>query len=284
MKRLNIEIDNQKIVIIIVVITLLLFPIFAFTTGPLRIVLALPFVLFYPGYALLSAFFPGRGDLDGFTRIAFSFGLSIAIVPLIGLILNYTPWGVKLYPVLISTGIFIIVTSAIGWNRQRKLPEADRLHFAFNIHFPDRAEMTKFSTTICVSMVIAILVAIGCFSYVITIPKQGEKFTEFYILQPGGQAEDYPRDISAGQPVYLTVAIVNHEYQPISYRVDIKTRGEIINQLTTGGLNYSQKWEKEINFTPQIPRGKQKVEFYLYANDGAQPYFEDPLYLYINVH
>jgi len=31
--------------------------------------------------------------IDGIERVALSFGLSIAIVPLIGLVLNFTPWG-----------------------------------------------------------------------------------------------------------------------------------------------------------------------------------------------
>jgi len=32
--------------------------------------------------------FPGKDDLDGIERIALSFGLSIAVVPLLGLALN----------------------------------------------------------------------------------------------------------------------------------------------------------------------------------------------------
>jgi len=34
-----------------------------------------------------------EGIDDGIERVALSFGLSIAIVPLIGLVLNFTPWG-----------------------------------------------------------------------------------------------------------------------------------------------------------------------------------------------
>ena len=50
---------------------------------PVRIVLGLLLVLFLPGYSLIAALFPGRDDLDGIERIALSFGLSIAVVPLI---------------------------------------------------------------------------------------------------------------------------------------------------------------------------------------------------------
>jgi len=55
---------------------------------PIRIILGLPLVLFLPGYSLITALFPGKDDLDGIARIALSFGLSIAITPLLGLALK----------------------------------------------------------------------------------------------------------------------------------------------------------------------------------------------------
>ncbi len=62
--------------------------------SPLRIIFALPVVLFIPGYALIAALFPpGKEEIDTLERVALSFGLSIAVVPLIGLALNYTPPG-----------------------------------------------------------------------------------------------------------------------------------------------------------------------------------------------
>ena len=55
----------------------------------LRIIIGLPFILFIPGYILVFALFPTKKSVDIIERIALSFGLSIAIVPLIGLGLNY---------------------------------------------------------------------------------------------------------------------------------------------------------------------------------------------------
>jgi uncharacterized membrane protein len=117
----GIEIDNQVILIAVVVATLLLFPLVAFTSGGVRIAFGLLFAFFLPGYALVSALFPKRDRLSGLERLGLSFGLSIAVVPLIGLILNFTPWGIKLYPVVISVTIFILAVSVVGWYRQRRL-------------------------------------------------------------------------------------------------------------------------------------------------------------------
>jgi uncharacterized membrane protein len=54
----------------------------------IRLVVGLPLVLFIPGYALSYAFFPKKKDLDLLERIALSFGLSIATIPLIIFFMN----------------------------------------------------------------------------------------------------------------------------------------------------------------------------------------------------
>jgi len=46
-------------------------------------------------------------------RITLSFGLSIAVVSLIGFILNFTPWGLRLEPTLLSILIFVVCLGAI---------------------------------------------------------------------------------------------------------------------------------------------------------------------------
>lgn len=67
----------------------------------LRYVFGSVLVLFLPGYALIEALYPKR-ELDELTRFALSIGLSLALVPLTGLVLNYTPFGIRLLPVAIS--------------------------------------------------------------------------------------------------------------------------------------------------------------------------------------
>jgi len=67
----------------------------------LRYVFGSALVLFLPGYALIEALYP-KGELDGLLRFALSIGLSLAISPLTGLVLNFTPFGISLLPVTIS--------------------------------------------------------------------------------------------------------------------------------------------------------------------------------------
>ena len=93
---------------------------------PVRVALGLLLVLFLLGYSLIAALFPGKADLDGIERIALSFGLSIAVVPLLGLALNYTPFGIRLVPILIVLSIFTVSLAVIAYVRRCWLPEEDR--------------------------------------------------------------------------------------------------------------------------------------------------------------
>ena len=91
---------------------------------PLRVLFGLPLILFVPGYVLIAALFPRDDDLDWLERVALSFGLSIAVVPLIGLVLNYTPWGIRLDPVLAALSLFVIAMAGAATVRRLLLPPA----------------------------------------------------------------------------------------------------------------------------------------------------------------
>lgn len=99
--------------------------------SPLRIILGLPLVLFLPGYALIATLFPRKDDLDAIERIALSFGLSIAITPLLGLALNYTPFGIRLAPILTVLSVFTISLALGAYVRRSMVPEEDRFVAGF---------------------------------------------------------------------------------------------------------------------------------------------------------
>ncbi len=94
--------------------------------NPIRIILGIPFVLFSPGYALVSALFPRKSELDVVGRIALSFGMSIASTFFIGLGLNYSKWGIRLEPIIYAVGGFILLMSIIAIIRRTRLPDEER--------------------------------------------------------------------------------------------------------------------------------------------------------------
>jgi uncharacterized membrane protein len=278
------NIDNSKILAAIIAVTLLVFPAAIFTTGTLRITLGLLFMVFFPGYTLLSALFPRSGDLGWAERVALSFGISIAVISCIGLILLVVPWGVLFYPSAISLALFIFITAAIAYYRQKNLPKDERISFSFKIRFSRWASLGKPDKALTIFLLLAAMAVLGCFGYAVAIPKQGEKFTEFYILGPQGTADEYPREAVTGEPVYLMMGIINREQQPISYRLEIRVSGNTVCQMTTACIDHNQKLEEVISFTPQISGEKQKVEFILYKNNEEQPYSKEPVHLYLDIH
>ena len=80
----------------------------------IRVILTVPVILFIPGYVLIAALFPEKKSIDGIERFALSVGLSIAVVPLIGLLLNYTPFGIRLNPIVISLVIFTVLMMVLA--------------------------------------------------------------------------------------------------------------------------------------------------------------------------
>ncbi|HEY0196328.1 MAG TPA: DUF1616 domain-containing protein, partial [Methanobacterium sp.] len=108
-----------------------------------RTVLGLLLVLFLPGYALIASLFPKKDDLDTIERLALSFGLSIAITPLIGLALNYTPFGIRLDPILISLTSVTVLLCAVAYLRRRRIPEDNRLYVDFGGFFRGVKESFK---------------------------------------------------------------------------------------------------------------------------------------------
>jgi hypothetical protein len=96
--------------------------IYAFPQHPpyiyLRYVLGSIFVLYLPGYALIEALYPKKEDLQGLERLALSIGLSLALTPLVGLALNYTPWGIRLNPILASLSLLTVLLALLALNRK----------------------------------------------------------------------------------------------------------------------------------------------------------------------
>jgi len=84
----------------------------------LRYVLGSLFVLYTPGATLIEALYPRGTELDPLERLALSIGLSLAVVPLIGLVLNYTPWGIRLKPVSMSLAAFTALMATIAVARK----------------------------------------------------------------------------------------------------------------------------------------------------------------------
>ncbi len=273
-------IKNELILLNLLVIALVLATIFL-PTSSIRIVLGVPFLIFFPGYAALAGIFPARQSIDGIERIALSFGLSIAIVPLIALALNYTPWGIRLEPILYSVSLFIVTASIVAWLRRRRLPEPDRFTLEFRLSLPTLGQGTL-NRVLMIAVALAVFGAVATTMYVIVRPGAEEQFTEFYILDSQGKAAEYPEEVRVGEEATLILGIVNHENGVVSYRVEIRFQGVTGDVVGPVVLGDEEEWQETVGFMPQEAGSRQKVEFVLYKEGEASPYLK-PLTLWVDV-
>ena len=193
---------------------------------PIGALLILPGILFLPGYCFVAALFPKDSDIDLAERITLSIGLSLAIVPLIGFGLNFTQFGIRQDPILISLTIFILVMILFAHYRRALLPSEERFRFPFfeigstfrNAIFPKGGG--RIDRLLMLVITLAFLTAILATVYVIAVPKEGERFTEFFILNENRTAAEYPGLIIAGQNYPMFIGVGNHEHRNMNYTIE----------------------------------------------------------------
>lgn len=204
-----------------------------------RQILGLIFVLFLPGYAATAALFPENDQIDGIERVALSFGLSIAIVPLIGLALNFTSWGIRLDPILASVSAFIIGVSLVGWYRRMRLPADERFAIIVNFEMDFRG-MPLVDKILTVGIVVMLVASVVVLAWAITTPRVGERFTQLAILGPGGMATDYPRNLTLGQDATILLTIKSFEHRQVNYTIAVVLTNETDNSSSVS--QYSIDW------------------------------------------
>lgn len=299
-------------VVVLVVCTAIVVFVPVVNETPLRVVFGLPFVLFVPGYAFVAALFPeagpatgtetptdesetrgtvdGRG-IDGIERVALSFGLSIAIVPLIGLVLNFTPWGIRLGPIMVAVAGLTLAFVAVGAYRRHQLPVDERFRVPYREWIAAAREEvfepeTRTDAALNVLLVVSILLATASVGYAVMVPKQGEAFTELYVVTEGEDGElvaaGYPTTMTVGESSPLVVGVGNHEHHPMNYTVvvalqrarivDNETRvseSQVLTRLRTGQVAANGTWQRSLDVTPTMTGTHLRLAILLYR--GSPP-------------
>ena len=273
--RVKNELIPLNLLVAVLIMTIILLP-----SSVLRIILGLPFLLFFPGYTLMAALFTKKEGIGSLERVALSFVMSVAVVPLIGLILNYTPWGIRLEPVLYSVASFIFITSGIAWLRRRRVTAEEPFGIEFQMRVPSWGGGV-WDRVLSIILALTVLGVLGTLGYIIATPKVGESFTEFYLLGLSGKATDYPEELVMGEEGEVMVGIINREHEPVTYRVEVVIDGAKNGEVGPVILDHNGRWEGIISFTPERAGDNQKVEFLLFRQDRSEVY--QKLHLWVDV-
>lgn len=222
-----------------------------------RIPLSLAFLLLAPGYALMAALFPQAGAIDGDDRLALTLGLSVIAVPLLGLLFNYLPWGIRLAPMSLGLTALILLALLLALYRRRQLEPGRR--------FVCRTgSLGCYSVLLILALVLPGLVIVS--AQALRPPQQA---TEFYLLGTGGRLEGFPHALKPGQQFTLRVGVRNYDNAPVRYRIDIPlaARPTRVIELARGEV-----WERELVLTAPRGQGRTPLGFYLYRPGQATPY------------
>lgn len=281
-------------------------------------VVAVPFVLFAPGYAFVSALFPGAPDTasDGqhatgqrgtgqhgtskprlrtlgiegaIERIAFSFGSSIVIVAFLGLGLALTPWGVRLAPALLAISGVTLLTTAVAASRRWVLPPDERFSVSADrwlskIRTTFSEPESRADAAMNVVLAASLLLATASVAYAVAIPRQGEAYTEFYLLSENETgnlvAADYPATFAPNDTNSVHVGVTNREHRQMEYVVvaaiqrvtggndtmRVREQRELTRVRTSLGPN--ETWVRELNVTHELQGERLRLVVLLYRGDA----------------
>lgn len=257
----------------------------------MRYVLAFLMVLFVPGYAFIAAVFPRKNALSGLEVLVISIAASIAFVSLIGYALNFTGFGVRPGPVLISVIIFTTLCTLIATRRRNGLPREERFEIGIRQQVSGLLAYCSPSTHGFSGKAMNAVLVLGLIMFGVTVwsvafaPGYPEHFTELIVLGPDGKVADLPAELRVNATSPVLVSVVNHEHQDMNYVLaayldDGASRTPIYSEPITVGDN--QTWEKLVDLKPATTGSHVKVGFDLFSGGAATAPYRS-VYLWVNI-
>lgn len=117
--------------------------------------------------------------------------------------------------------------------------------------------------------VVLLVSLLGLVVFVVGPIPASPAYTEFYVLGPGGNASDYPENLSVGETGTVIVGITNQEHKQKTYELVVETDARTIKSREVT-LAASETLEEEVSFSFDST-GERTVRFLLYL-DGEEPY------------
>jgi uncharacterized membrane protein len=216
---------------------------------PIRI-LTLPLVLVLPGYALISALFPR--SLPGVPEsFILSLGLSIVIIILGGLILNWTSFGLHSSSWVVLLASITIGASTVGLIRRRRQGiSASHWLGNDNIGFTFRQGL---------QLSLAIIVLVGAMAIAVSgsLQRPRTEFTQLWILPTNAPKSKH----------IVRLGINNMELTTMKYNLDVSVGNKIVKKWLSIDLEQGEKWETVLVLPQSSLVGTEEVEATLYRTD-----------------
>jgi len=241
--------------------------------APAKQLLGLSFFLVFPGYWLMVALFPRRGEFKPVQRLIVAIGLSLTLLPFLAIILNFTPWGIRYWSIFYSLSLIVFLSFLAAWSRRKK-------------NFPNKqasfpAQKRKWSWTILRETIARKTILISLcflsltmvfFLFVIELPQPAENVSEFHLLHDADLAYSYPWVGQLGEPRVVMLSITNKENQPAQYRIEVRSEDQVIGFAGPLKLSPGENQVEKVTFTPSQVGNNRPVYFHLYKDDADIPF------------
>lgn len=195
------------------------------------------FVPLLIGYAIITAYTLARGGFDLSKRRAFGIGLSTLVVSFIAAIPSYVARSIRI-PSITAVGLIVAAGICEVAHRQRMGSTAEkRLAFAIDLPSAKWKSYSLKDKVLTVVLGASIIIAAAFLVTIFVITREGDRFTEFYILNKDGRADHYPSLLNTSEQGRVIIGIANHELTGLNYTVQVLliTVRFVYNQTT--GLN-----------------------------------------------
>ncbi|MFC4541935.1 DUF1616 domain-containing protein [Halosolutus amylolyticus] len=221
----------------------------------LRLAVAIPVVVFLPGYALVSLLFPAAArdggaattrtreqrprGIDAIERVGLAIPLSLGIVALLALALPWTDWG---FDTASSTAGLVVATvglAQLGVVRRLRTPQSKRFTVS-PLAALGRLRGTgsgRFRLS-SVVLVVAIGVATGALVLALLSPASAGGFTELGLYTENEEGDlvagELPDEVAPGESIPVTISIENQEGDHEDYTVVVQQQtvedGEVVER------------------------------------------------------
>lgn len=278
----------------------------------LRVLLALPMAFLWPGYALVQCLFPrslpGRFDRDevedAFARLALAFGLSLAVLPLLLIVVGaFLP--LTLNAILGTLGVFTLFVAQVAVSRRsqsrdhRSRRSLSRPSFTLSL-FTRSTNQDRRRRLLTIGLTVAMLAAVGTVTVAVAHPPSQNDHSEFYLATQGDDGEltagNYPSTVSAGDAVPLVTGVENGESTVQRYVVVIQlqrvdadgrvTERQELNQYSKT-VNPGETWEHEHEVALESTGEDLRLTYLLYRDDvpdrQTRTNAEESLHLWVTV-
>ena len=267
---------DSDILILIGVLIITFFLIGFEVYGPLRIISGITVILFLPGYILQAALLPKNNEITSLKIVVLSIALSATVVPLVILILNYTPWGINVYSVMITLCIYTAVVCFIVIYRRRiSFKKRCNPSIAFKMLrlqvLPKWQEKALLDRVFIVVLLLTAVFTGVCF-HIFTAAHRSVPFSEFYMINNEGSTHGGFISSTNDGEMEVILGVVNHEHENAEYIIKVNINGNTQKAIGPFHLQDSEKLEEAVRFTPSLYQKLSKVEFILLKNSDQSVY------------